>query len=267
MKHPTKVGQIVKFLPDRNNEDCNPNSLFKVIDFWYDEEEDESYVKISPLTPNPDISPRPNRYASRFVVVSPRISYTKDIHGTIHNRPKPNPIQRNEDNRTQFRVPPRRISMDSFTDGNCLCESATPRQPSSSTSSVATRLRETLSQGRGLTIRENFFQWSRGLIGDARNGRIEIPRPNHAAEARRLEGNQSARYQRNSTSRHSVSTDVQESRPARSSVLWGEGSTFGLSGTSLYNSCLDFDSYSDAVSRIAMQREVYLRQFISYSAF
>lgn len=271
-QHPTRKGQLVRFIPNRNNELCPDDAVFKVVHYYVDED-DEAFVRIIPVPKSSrgyGISRHINRYASRFQVVSQRISYTKDIHGTIHNRPTPRPISSNERDRTSESLSPRGVSMDSFADGFVSCESTPLRELSIDPISVASRLREAISEDSRPNIRQDFFQWARGLIDNVSNRRTEIPRPNHAAEARRLEGNQSARYQRNSTTRHPVSSDVQESRSSWSSVLWGEGSTMGLSGETFRYTDYFTNAYSNYFSRATMCEEVDLRSPVStvcYSSF
>lgn len=197
MTHPSKVGQLVRFIPDHNNESCPDDAIFKVVHYYVDL--GEAFVRIIPVSKSSrgyGISRHTNRYATRFQVVSQRISYTKDIHGTIHNRPTLRPISSNERDRTSEPLSPRRISMDSFADGFVSRESTPLRELSIDSISPTSRLREATSQDSRPTIRQDFFQWARGLVNNVSNRRTEIPRPNHAAEARRLEGNQSARYQR-----------------------------------------------------------------------
>lgn len=219
LQHPTKIGQVVKFIPSRNNSNYSSKTIFKVIDIF--RQNGITFITINPIN-HPLKSRRDNivhRFADRFIVIPTKISYTKDLHGTICNKPEPKPIQRNEDHGAQLSVPSRGISMDSCTYGTSLRESTTSRQPSPSIDSIASRLWETSSENSRPSIREDFFQWTRGLIDDARYGGIEIHRLYYATEARHIESNQSARYQRNPTTRHPVSPHVPQSRPAGSFIL------------------------------------------------
>ena len=259
MIHPTKVGQIVKFIPSKNNERCPDNTLFRVINFINNSI--DSFVWIEPIGKNLwRIHPSIDRYANRFQVVPPKISYPKDFNGTRYHRSKPIPIQRDEDMRTSVSMAPGGNSLDTYTYGVNLCESLTPRQHTIATDSFTARLRETSSEDSRPSIREDILSWSRGLISDVSNRHIEIPRPNHAAEARRLESHQSPRYQRSATSRHPVSSDVQESRPSRSSI-YPSVNRHRSSTSSFSNSYGSPDSYSIHDVWATMFGEVDTRRF------
>ena len=255
LQHPTKVGQLVKFIPEHNNVSCPDNAIFKVIHYY--EGLVETFVRVTSI-PNLSqgycIDEYTSRYATRFQVIPSRISYTKDIHGTIHNRPTPRPISSDERDRASEPLSSRGVNMDSFSDGSVSCESTPRRELSINPISPTPRLRETTSEDSRPSIGQDLLQWTRGLIDNVSNRCTEIPRPHYATEARRLEGNQSARYQRNAAVRHSVSTGIQESRPARPSILWGEPSTLGLPRTSLYDAILDIDAYCNYFSRSTSQR-------------
>lgn len=261
--HPTQIGQIVKFIQHGGIRYYPENALFLITNFYIDLDGD-AIVNIKPFANIPsdiasNISTTVGRFANRFQVVTQRISYTKDIHGTIHNRPTPRPVSSNERDRTSESLSPRGISMDSFADGFVSCESTPLRELSIDSISSTSRLREATSQVSGPPIRQDFFQWARGSIDNVSNRRIEIPRPNHATETRRLEGNQSARYQRNATTRYPIYPNVQESRPYWAYLLWREGATMGLPGETFRFTDYFTNSYSNYFSRASLFEEVDVR--------